>query len=397
MVNINVIGNRISGSYGKEAFSVEYSAELFKQLSDLASAANNASDMIHLKEVYEQIKEATTINQVKIIETACPHIKEKQGKFYLEYNGVLSSVPMPDVLVGNIMECIDKNLPVDPQIKFWIRLLRNPNINTTEEAIDFAERVCTYISQTFSSRNLREAFEAQGFSEEMAFEMSIVQQTPLTMEGLICTKKVVTPLFDRTKYKFVLDENGEAKAVLKDGIQLSINEDTGETTVSDPEFSEDWVFEPRVQRSSGDAFYCGDDLGHILRVGREARLESWNQVDCDSHRSCVKGLHTGNQDYINSWESDDSVTLNMFVDPTYIGAIPYNDVAGVIRCLRYFPHSIKDRECDNKNIYHSSTYASQMDVQWDADRKEAVEKFIQMKKDMISKIDQDVNELNALG
>jgi hypothetical protein len=134
------------------------------------------------------------------------------------------------------------------------------------------------------------------------------------------------------------------------------------------------LFEPAVQGTSGDAFYCEgpngfDKPGHFIKVGCVHRLESWDQVDTRDNVSCVKGLHFGGLVYINNYSGE---IHNVFVDPMHIGAIP-DDNTGAIRCLQYFVHS--SLVGVNGSIYHSSTYAAKTDAEWAKMRAEILEDF----------------------
>jgi hypothetical protein len=144
--------------------------------------------------------------------------------------------------------------------------------------------------------------------------------------------------------------------------------DTGEIESEGlPEFVEDRLFEPAVMGRGGDAFYCGDNKGHFIKVGQTHRLESWDQVDTNDNRSCVPGLHIGGLYYI-AWYSGE--IHNVFVDPMHIGAIPCSD-DGAIRCLQYFVHS--SLAGVNGSMYHSSKYAELTDQQWEEMRREIQE------------------------
>lgn len=396
MININIVNDRISGSVNGEPFSVEYSEERYNDMVKLQKEEASVDNIEEAQDVWERFSELTTISPKEQIETESEHLTydPNTDTYHLTNDGKVSPIPMPQSLVDKLLYAVDKNLPVDPVVKFFTRLLRNRNIQEgdSEDAARFVKEVCNYATQTFVSPVLKEKYMDEGASEDVATEMATVPQTPLTMEGLLCTKKVVDPLFDRTKYKYIINEDGEKEKVLRDGFEKTIDEDSGEVDIDGPEYSEAWVFQPTVMGTRGDAFRCGLEedapLGHEIRVGKEMRLDSWDQVNTNPNRSCVPGIHTGNQDYIDSWERSNNVTLNCFVDPAVIGAVPYHDVDGVIRVKELFPHSIKDREDENENLYHSSTYADVGDKRWAEYRKEAVERFDDELEELKAKIEE---------
>lgn len=398
MININVTNGRIVGSAGQEFFSVSYSEEKYKQMMDVKNAFDKAAVDGDVEGAIGILKTDFLPLTVETLQTQVasksPYLSynERTGTYHLTVNGKVSSVPMPTTLAEQLLEAAEKNLPVEPIIKFWTRLLRNPNIKDRKDADRWANSVVEYVSRTFVSPSLYDKYIEAGYSEEVARKMATVRQTPLTMEGLVCTKKVVTPLFDLSQYKYVL-ENGEKKKVLRDNVSQSINEDTGEVT-TEIQFAEEYKFQPYVMGTGGDAFHLGTGgpLGHVIQVGKEMHLTDWKQVNCDFNSSCVKGIHTGNQDYIDGYENDHNMTLNCFVDPAEIGAVACGD--DVLRVKSLFPHSIKDRENDNRNMYHSSSYAALKDKQWSEYLKEAVERFEEQKKALEEKLAAQQNDLD---
>jgi len=377
MITLNVVGKRIVASVFNDNFSVPYTKELHDEASVLFEASQDADTKDVYDEVVEKFKALFVVSKEAAETVSKDLIYDPNTRTYhLNINGTKHPVPMPQKLVDDLLYAKEHELPTGPIVKFWTRLLRNHNIrkNDPKNVADWTNSVAEYVTRTFVSPGLYKQYTEEGYSHEVATEMSTVRQTPFTMEGLVCTKKVVEPLLDRTKFKFIQDAEGNPKKVLRDSVQRSIDEDTGD--VNDKvTAAEDWVFEPLIMHQRGDAFFSGEGskAGHIIRVGNEMFLESWDQVNCDFNASCVKGIHTGNQDYINGYEREDSATLNCFVDPAEIGAVACGD--DVLRVRALFPHSIKNRETDNRGLYHSSKYAEKKDAQWETIRAELAEEY----------------------
>jgi hypothetical protein len=396
MITINVVGDKITGVCNGTVYSVTYTKEKYDEMKTLHDTFQNVDTMQEAKELMKKFDVLTVETLKDKVETKSEHISynEKTGKFYLKQGDKVSSVPMPERLANDILDAAEKNLPIEPILKFWTRLLRNPNIKNRPDAERWTEAVVEYVTRTFVSPVLKNKYLEDGYSEEVATKLATVRQTPFTMEGLVCTKKVVTPLYDRTIYKYILDEDGNSKKVLKDTVSSEVNEVTGDVSRK-VQYSEDWVFQPYIMGTSGDAFNCGKEgLGHIIKVGKEMYLDNWTQVNCDFTSSGVKGIHTGNQDYINGYEREDNVTLNCFVDPSEIGAVACYDQ--VLRVKALFPHSIKDREDENKNLYHSSTYAGMKDEVWDTIRTEVVEKFKKELEERENQIKASISEMEMI-
>lgn len=370
MLTFNVTGDRITGTYGSKNFSIAFDTEAINVLEEYSAELDEATSMAEVEEIYAELDEWLNPTFEQHITSKRGDLFFDNGEYYLVHNSQILMVPIPKVLVLYMKEAEDKNLSTDPIIKFWIRLLRNPNIrkDSKEEVNQFVNDVCIYISQTFVDPVLKQRFlEEEGLSEEKAIEFATVRQTPITKEGLICTKKVVTPLYNKFSLTRELVESGEP--------------------ITFGKYNEDWVFEPVVMGKGGDAFYCGSSLGHELIVGQEVYHTSWDKINCNRNASCVKGLHTGNQDYINGWENDNNVTLNMLVCPSQIGAIPVTSwcggfEAGMMRVKSYFPVSIKNREDSNRNLYHSSTYAAKKDEEWEEEKNALLLEYADMVKNI---------------
>ena len=385
MITFNVSDDVITGSAGDTVFSVPYSPERYEAMKALYNDFQNASRMDEAKDIITKFQALThySLEEMSATENEQIIFNQKTGTYHLNIKGYAHPVPMPQNLVDYILESTEKGIPVDPIIKFWMRLLRNPNIrkDDPDAVAQFCHSVVEYVTRKFVSPVLKQSLLDQGFSEEVATERATVRQTPFTMEGLISTKKVVTPLWDRMRKKYILDSEGKKQRVFREGVQ-SINEDTGEIKFTDPSVAEDFVFEPFIMGDRGDAFTCGDEgLGHIIKVGKEMALERWDQVNTSPSAVGVKGIHTGNQDYINGYERENTFTLNCFVDPAEIGVVAAYD--NVLRVKSLLPHSIKDREIDNRNLYHSSMYAARKDEEWDSIQQELVDEYTKSEEEYV--------------
>lgn len=407
MINFNIINKNIVGSVNGKTFSTAYTEDLWESLTKLNTKFQRATTMEEAKELMQEAQELVTSSPKKDIESVTQDLtyNANTDTYHLKYKGKVSPVPLPKSLVDKILYAKDNDLPVTPLVKFAVRALRSIRVTKNpKDAVNaaiFLERVCDYSFQTFVSPSLYEMYtEEHGFSHEVATEQATVPQTPITMEGLLCTKKVVSVLWDKMRYKYEKDAEGNPKKVLRNPNDKKVDEETGEISWKEPEFSEDYIFEPAIKRNTGDAFSCGkslkkEDLGHIIRVGNETRLPSWDCVDLNDNRICSKGLHTGNQDYIKFWELSDNVTLECLVDPSQIGAIPTGDGNKVLRVKELQVLAIKDREVDNKNLYHSSTYAALQDKRWAEYRQEIIERYETDIAELVAKIEKEKEALIA--
>ena len=354
MININLIEENISVSIGEDFYVIPHNAASMKRLSDLAAQANFAKTYedyeIYVREITTLVEE-NGIDSSALIQSKCDHIVQDPltKEFFLTYgDDKISTMPMPQSLVDRIMDSIDKNIDFLPVIKLWTRFLRNPLLKN--KGADFAERFADFVNMRYVHPANKAVYLEKGLAEDVAIELATVYQIKITNEGLLNGYKVSRELL----HSFDV-ETGEKV----DRYKRTFNVDTGEIESEGlPQYIEDRVFEPAVMSTGGDAFYCGENKGHHIKVGQTHSLESWDQINTNDNSTCVPGLHIGGLRYI-AWYAGE--IHNVFVDPMHIGAIP-DSSDGAIRCLQYFVHS--SLAGVNGSMYHSSTYAAMTDEQW---------------------------------
>ncbi|HMT01834.1 MAG TPA: hypothetical protein PKD00_00750 [Burkholderiales bacterium] len=359
---------KIVGAYGisdQKTFNVTFTQELYDTLENLNMRLNGVTTMTDAQEIMIAVNDALSAQPVRNFSDLTYGFVVKSnltGKHHLAINGVIiTQAVLPKAFVLDLEYAHSKGLNLLPMVKFMLLAIKRALRFGNTDISKWLSMQYNYLNKEFVDPIAYKSFIEKGFSEKIAAQKATVRQTPFTSEGLVLMKKVVSPIDDR--YKFVY-ENGEVKAVLRDGITPSVNEFTGELSFEDTRYAEELHFEPVIMRKNGDPFYSGSTLGHIVKVGKVTKLERWDQVNIDPYASCVPGLHVGNQDYIKSFENDSSVTLNVIVSPLDIGTVAINQSEDVMRVRQYFPTSIKGREETNKHFYHPSVYAKQTEADW---------------------------------
>lgn len=367
MILINKSEDMIIASINGAVLTRTFNEEVYDTLKTIETTAESATSMEDYKGLVEEATKLMEEDYSEILTTKYPelYISKTTGKYHLKYNDVISSKAIPQALVDKIIASFEAGIDSTPIIKCWVRFMRN--VNFTD---DKADLFAAYITASYTDEEkIDSLMNEKGLSLEVATKMATTSQVAITKEGLIVGYKVSREVTS----KFAFGSDGKPTTV--DRYEASIDEDTGLVTYNTPEFVEDRVFEPAVVGNNYDAFYCGDKLGHIIKVGHAIKLESWEQVDTDDRHLCVKGLHVGGLSYIKGYQSTGTVTHNIFIDPADIGAIcclsEYSD--GAMRVIKYFVHSSFDGV--NKNIYHSSDYAKITDEEYKAYLAEAVVKF----------------------
>ena len=106
MITINVIEDKICGSYGDKAFTVEYSKELYERMKQLDHKAQGVTTVEEYNEVMEEFAPLCVVDYTATIETKCEyiHANKATGEFFLKHNGVVSTIPMPQALVDRIFD-----------------------------------------------------------------------------------------------------------------------------------------------------------------------------------------------------------------------------------------------------------------------------------------------------
>jgi len=396
MINVNVNENLISGSYGKEQFVVRYTKERYDEMIRLKLAADIAPSLEDLKKIYSDFEVLTKESTSEMVETKCSYLVQDSTteEFFLIHEGVVSSIPIPQVLVDRILESAEKGIDFIPIVKVWIRWLRNPVLRGTnkQNRRRISDLFATYISAMFvNEEKVAQLMNEKGLSEEVAIRLSSVNDVSVTQEGLLCTHKVV----DEITTKFALDEKGEVIKV--DRYKKVLDEDTGLLKSELPLTNEERLFEPCVMHQSGDAYHVEGvngfpDKVHFVRVGCVHRLPDWSYVNANPDVSCVPGLHTGSLSYVKGYQHCGTETLDVLIDPMHIGATSNGDNA--LRVLQYFVHGAWTGT--NGSIYHSSTYAAKTDEEWTKIRKEVVEFFAKERQEIIEEQDQEITEINAI-
>jgi hypothetical protein len=341
---------------------VQFDETRYAAMKELEAKANAALTMEELKTIIEEFTPMTVENYKDLVEHAKGGkylwVNPATGKIFLSINDRISSKPLPQAFVDRIIISVEKKIDVKPLVLCWARFMRNPNYTDAK-----ARLFANYISTTFLNGELKEKLLEDGINEDIAKERATTPDVSITQEGLLLTYKVSNEI----DWRFVEGEDESVKKVSRYGFE--IDDITGLKTYKEPEFVEDRVFQPAVMNDRGDAFFCGDKEGHIIKVGQVHYLAGWDKVNCNDNSSCVKGLHCGGLSYIRSYQGEGTVTHNIFVDPMDIGAFD-NSGNGAIRVLRYFVHS--SFAGVNRAIYHSSQYAKQTDAAYEKMIEEAV-------------------------
>jgi hypothetical protein len=362
MIIINTDGEIISGSYGGKPFGVTFNEERYQAMLRLERKSASIEKIEEMKELLQEFEGLTKEDFKQIVETASPYIyvNKNTGQFYLKHKDKISTKAIPQPLVNRMLDSVEKKIDITPLVKCWVRFMRN--INFTESK---ARRFANYINRTHTNHERVAELQEQGLSHEVATKLATTMQTPITQEGLLCTYKVSTEI----DWKYKLDDQGQPVKVHRHADKAQIDEVTGLVTYAGID-NEDRLFQPAVMGTGGDEFFCGDELGHKIRVGKAHRLPDWSYVNTDDNQSCVPGLHVGNIDYIKGYQHAGTVTHYVFVDPMHIGAITDEDADSALRVLQYFVYDSFIGV--NRGYYHSSQYAKKTDEEYDEMVRQAV-------------------------
>lgn len=392
MLTINVIRDDetqvITGTINGEKFNVIYVEDLYKNLLVKKEELNTVITMDQYDVWVKEVKEMLDSKTLDIITTACPElVKSAKGYYHLKdvKSGKVSKKAIPQPIVDVILESVEKGIEATPIVKAWTRFLRNPNFSSSK-----AENFAAYITATIVDREeMTRLIEEEGYVPEKAELLATYNDVAISQEGLIVGKKYARLL---TKGWSIDKETNKAiKKKLYDTEDDTVDMHTGDRTegkMKDTVFNEDLYFEPPVMGTGGDAFTSGSDLGHVIRIGAKHTLPKWEMVNTSDNNSCVKGLHIGGWQYVQSYKSLNCQLLECFVDPAEIGAIcdiGWGD--GAMRVREYFIYGATEGR--NKGIYHSSHYAAMKDTEWTDYMKEAINKS----NDLMAELQDDTDNL----
>ncbi len=366
MIVVNRIDDKITGMVNGQPFSRTFSEEIYAFMKQLEAKANTVETMEELKTIVEEFEPYTRESYKEMIETISPNIfvDPKTNTFHLKVGEKIGKEPLPEVFAQKIIKSVEKGIDVTPLLKCfgrYMRVIPGRPAYSLQRAKSFAH----YISAPYTDRKrVDELMTKEGLSQAVAEKQATGMQVAITQEGLLVCFKVSTEI----KTKFALDE-GE-NVVTKNRYKPTVDEDTGLVTYAMPEHVEDRVFEPAVMGQGGDEFWCVggtyNKKGHHIRVGCSHYLDSWNQVGTPGG----PGLHCGGLAYIRGYQKQGTETHNIFVDPADIHTINESS-DGVMTVKRYFVHS--SFAGPNRGIYHSSTYASLNDAEYQQLLSEAIE------------------------
>lgn len=292
MLTINVIhrGDEkiLNGSLSGEKFNLPFDEKLYADLKLQQDVYNGYEDASLIPAWEEGVKALLLEKKQDIIETACPDLQKdpRTGFYYVKVNGETSKTPVPEDLIAVMLESAEKEISPEPIVKAWIRFLRNPNFTPTKAQL-FAKYITAEI---VDFEEVARLIEEEGFTEESAINRATYNDVAITQEGLIVAKKYAELITEG--WEMDVEKNQPKRIPLYGKTPLAVNKISGEVSGGEdvlPEFAEELYFQPPVQGTGGDEFFCGDEAGHVIQVGKLIQLEDWKMVNCNDDQHCVKG------------------------------------------------------------------------------------------------------------
>ena len=369
MITVNRQGDSITGTCNGEPFGVPFQLEKYNEMKALEEKAANANSIQELEAFIAEFKPMTQVSLGGELEKKTDYLfyDPVRNNFYLKFGDHLSDRAIPHEYVKHMLKSHEKGIDINPIIKNWTRWLRNP----IKPSAARDQRYVNYLMTTYCNKEFAKKLMNEGIEKNRAYEMATTFQTPLTVEGLMCTYKVS----EEIDFKFIKDENNQAKQV--DRYDVEVDELTGLRKVIKPTNAEDFYYRPAVMKNSGDEFTCQTlenspfqfhHKGHIIRVGCVHFLDSMDQVHPEHTGS--RGLHVGNLDYIRSYQSAGTATHDILIDPMHIGGFSGNG-DGALVTKSYFV--TRTFEGVNRSLYYSSDYAKWTDAEYAQNVKNAVD------------------------
>jgi len=355
---INKLGDRLSGIIGETKYNVLFTDELYAALKVQETAFEAAETMEEAQAVLAATLPLVQTTVSEIVTTACKELvfNSKTNRYYLKSRGVVSSIPVPKILVDWIIESIEKKIDYMPVVYAWTRFLRNPYFTK-----DKAERFASYLTTTVVDHKEKERLMTEdGLSSEVATERSTFRDVSLTKTGLISTYKYGRVIF--TKFN---KETGERV----DRYTKVYDEESGKVSITLPDYAEDYALEPPIMGQGCDPVSInGGEKAHRIVVGAIHTLD-WNEVNTNND-SMSAGLWIGGLSYIKAYDAPDRLLMNCFVDPANIASFYRGGNFDALKVREYFVHSAVF--APNKNLYRESEYDAHTTKEWEKLRSEAI-------------------------
>lgn len=378
LLTVNKLNDNITGVVGNDKYTIPYSSEVHQQLLALENKFSNVETMEDAKVIITNAEGIISGISTEVqAEMYGDFLKfdPKSQKFFLHSNNVTSSIPLPNVLAEKVIEFKEKDLDFLPFVKAWMWFLKNPKFSVKK-----ADYFAKYITTTFVDDEDRLKFIEEGYTNEKATEMATYNDVSITKNGLLSTYK-----YAQIKYHKFDPTSGDVVS----RYTTTHDAETGEEQIALPENAEDFYLIPPIMGEGGDAYLCGPDMGHRIKVGAIHALASFDQINCQDGSFGGGGLHLGGRRYIVGYGGGDRLLLNAFVNPMHIGGFT-DGGDGAMRVKEYFVHSA--HFAPNKSFYNESTYLEHTNAQWADIRTEAIE----ASEAKIKGIKQLMDEVNAL-
>lgn len=385
MITINEISidevKYLTGTIGKASYSVPFSTETRATLLGLQSEVALTETveeynklLANALDIVAQLTGSDNELEESLVEDV--YYNSKQGTYHIKVDGKMGTDSIPKFFVNKMIEAVEKGLPAKPWLIFWVRLMRNPLYKGNQSKID---RAIEYLGAPYTDEKHKETLmKDNGYAEAVAHKLATFDQINITEQGILAAFKYVSLVNE----KFVVekDEDGGNQHIIKKVPKyervLEVDEETGEVIKDElglPTIAEEFLFLPPVMGTSGDAFTshliadAGKDnkKGHHIRVGRIHELaEGFSQVNTSDNSSCVKGLHVGGRNYVESFGGKTAYLVDCLIAPEDIGAITgiYDGGDSAIRCRRYMVTGA--HFAVNKGMYHPSKFATLLDSEW---------------------------------
>lgn len=285
-----------------------------------------------------KFKSNPTEDTLQALEVSITPILRKDIAKYFTTDGTQvylgqTNIPVPEKLFDIVNAFIEKDYPIESFVNFWRFSMTNPNTNARDRFFDY----CQKYGITITDRGYAVLYKAVNKNLNS-------KKADLSLAEFVSTEWLKVKRWKKSpkNYSVLRDVNGSYVCYVTTAYTPTLLD----TVIGNLQELHDDI--ENLATESGLSFVPSHKGKHgmDIKLGVPVTMPR-EQCDSNINNECSYGLHIGSFQYIKSFGSNMDTILACLVNPMDIVALPNYDNSK-IRCCRYFPYAIIERD-ENKN------------------------------------------------